>query len=251
MSKSNHIHAVLFDLDGTLRHNRPGGFESFVEYAEELGCVFTLEQLQHGERWTHYYWATSPELQADLQEFGGENAAFWVRQSERQLRALEVPGDIAALALNINRFFGEHYDPDDHVPDDVLPALQQLRADGYALVLVSNRTEPLDPVAAELGLDGVFHFTLSAGQAQSWKPAPGIFLRAVELAGCQPADAVYVGDNFYADIEGAWGAGLRAVLIDPKGIFRNPGCPVIHALGELESVLESLGTKPPPPASVA
>ena len=245
MSRSNHITAVLFDLDGTLRHNRPGGFETLVEYAEELGRTFTLEQLQHGERWTHYYWAASPEFQADLQEFGGENAAFWLRQTERQLRALEAPDDLTELAVNINRFFDERYEPDDHIPGDVLPTLGCLRADGYTLGLVSNRTEPLDSVTTELGLEGAFDFTLSAGQAQSWKPAPGIFLRAVELAGCRPENAVYVGDNFYADIEGSRRAGLHSVLIDPKGIFHSPGCPVIRTLGELESTLERLGTKPP------
>src|SRR3989304_2953826 len=101
MSRSNHITAVLFDLDGTLRHNRPGGFETLVEYAEELGRTFTLEQLPHGERWTHYSWAPPAEYRAGLQEFGGENAAFGLRQPDRQLRALEAPDDLTELAVNI------------------------------------------------------------------------------------------------------------------------------------------------------
>jgi len=239
----NSLKAILFDLDGTLRHDRPNGFDTFVDYAEELGCVFTLAQLQHGERWVHSYWAASSDLDTDLREAGDQTPDFWLRYSQRLLRTLEAPGDLAALAVSINQIFDERYEPDVHVPDDALPMLQKLRAAGYTLGLVSNRSRPLADVAAELGLDGAFHFTLSAGQAQSWKPDPGIFLQAVALAGCQPAEAVYVGDNLYADVEGSRGAGLHPVLLDPKGLFHNPGCPVIHTLGELEMALEQLGTK--------
>lgn len=251
MSTSNQIRAVLFDLDGTLRHNRPGGFETFLEYLEELGHFPGRNEIYAGERWNHYYWAKSSELAADLEESGGENARLWQRHAERQLLALDVPGDLTELARQINRMFTERYLPEHHVPDDVIPTLGRLRMAGYTIGLVSNRTEPLQAVASELGLAELFHFTLSAGEAQSWKPAPEIFLKAAARAGCPPGAAVYVGDNYFADVEGARSAGLQPVLIDPKGIFPEPGCPVIRSLSDLESVLEHLGTKPASPASVA
>jgi HAD superfamily hydrolase (TIGR01549 family) len=250
MPSPNSIHAVLFDLDGTLRHNRPGGFETFVEYLEELGHIPAPAQIYAGERWNHYYWAASPELVADIAEAGGEDRALWKRHAERQLCALGVSGDVTALAAEMNRMFTERYEFSHHVPEDVVPTLTRLRELGYVVGLVSNRSDPLDAIAAELGLTDQFHFTLSAGQAQSWKPSPEIFLRAVLLAGCAPEAAVYVGDNYYADVEGARGAGLQPVLIDPKGIFPEPGCPVIHALSDLEDMLERLGTKPEARASV-
>lgn len=249
MSTSNPILAVLFDLDGTLRHNRPGGFETFLEYLEELGHLPAPAQIYAGERWNHYYWANSPELVADIAEYGGENSGLWTRHAERQLRVLGVGGDVTALAQQINRLFNERYEFSHHIPDDAIPTLGRLRMARYTLGLVSNRTDPLDVLAAELGIANLFHFTLSAGQAQSWKPSPEIFLKAAALAGCAPAAAVYVGDNYYADVEGSRGAGLQPVLIDPKGIFPEPGCPVIHTLGDLERVLEHLGTNPEARAS--
>ena len=251
MPSPNHIQAVLFDLDGTLRHNRPDGFESFVEYLEELGHSLSLAQLQHGERWTHYYWSVSPELWSDLEEFGGETNAFWRRHAERQLRALGIPGNLAELAEQISQRFDERYQPDNHIPDDVVPTLRRLRSLGYTLGLVSNRTDPLDGLVLDLGLADLFHFTLSAGQAESRKPSAAIFLKAAALAGCPPEATVYVGDNLYADVEGARAAGLRPVLIDPRGIFPEPGCPVIGALSELERALDSLGTKSEAQASVS
>ncbi|MGH2524635.1 MAG: HAD family hydrolase [Anaerolineales bacterium] len=251
MFHPNPILAVLFDLDGTLRHNQPNSFETFIEYLGELGYTLNQAQLQHGERWSHYYWSISPNLKADLEEFGGQNSAFWTRHAERQLRVMKVDGDIPALARQINQLFEERYLPSNYIPDDVMPTLTRLRAAGYTLGLVSNRTEPLDAVVAEIGLEKIFNFTLSAGQAQSWKPDPKIFRRAAALAQCLPEAVVYVGDNFYADVEGARGVGMHPVLVDPKRIFPEPGCPVIRALSELETALEYLGTNAESPASVS
>ena len=230
----NGIQAVLFDLDGTLRHNQPAGFDTLVGYLAELGHPLSQSQQHHGERWTHYYWAESPEQTVDRKEFAGETGGFWLRYTTRLLQAFEIDGDLPALAQQIGKRFDEDYQPTNHVPDDVIPTLTHLRVSGYTLGLVSNRPEPLDGVAADLGLGGLFHFTLSAGQAGSWKPNPGIFLQAASLATCAPEQAAYVGDNYYADILGARGAGLTPVLIDPKGLFPDAACRVIKEIGELK-----------------
>src|SRR5919109_2049994 len=199
----NGIRAVLFDLDGTLRHNHPNGYEVFVEFLRELGYELNEAQLREGRRWTHHYWSVSPELQADLVEFQGETRGFWIRHTERQLRALGVNGDLPALAARLGQLFDERYNPDHFVPEDVVPTLQRLQALGYTVGLVSNRLEPLEVLVKELGLADFFVFTLSAGQAESWKPDPRIFHRALELAGTTPEATVYVGGNYYAGGEGA------------------------------------------------
>jgi FMN phosphatase YigB (HAD superfamily) len=225
--------AILFDLDGTLRHNEPNGYETFIGFLTDLGFTLTSQQLAHGERWTHYYWSIAPELQEDIEELGADTPAFWMRYAERQIREFNLAGEADALAQQVSDMFNTRYQPVNRVPEDVGPTLSRLRTAGYTVGLVSNRLTPLDAIAAELGLAGLFHFTLSAGQAGAWKPSPHIFQRAVELAGCAPSEAMYVGDNFYADVEGARGAGLTPVLIDPRGLFPSPGCPVIHSIGEL------------------
>jgi HAD superfamily hydrolase (TIGR01549 family) len=237
MSKSNHLHAILFDLDGTLRHDQPKSFDTLVNYLQERGHTFHLAQLKQAECWGHYYWIRSPELKADEATFGERNEAFWMHLTERQIRALGVAGEVAGLAREVSQFFQENYKPVNHVPEDVIPTLTQLRAAGYRLGLVSNRIEPLDAFAAELGFASLFDFTLSGGQAESYKPDTGIFLKAAALAECLPEAAVYVGDNFYADIVGARAAGLQPVLIDPQEIFPDPGCPVIHLLSDLATIL--------------
>jgi HAD superfamily hydrolase (TIGR01509 family) len=228
--------AILFDLDGTLRHNHPNGFETFTQYLTELGCTFTPEQLAHAERWQHYYWSIAPELQSDIEELGPDTPEFWRRHAERQVAAYHLngaPTSAAALTDQVNQMFSDRYRPVNRVDDDARPTLERLRAAGYTLGLVSNRSLPLDPVVADIGLSDLFHFTLAAGEVGFWKPAPQIFLRAVEIAGCAPAQALYVGDNYYADVEGARAAGLQPVLLDPRGLFPDPNCWVLSSLAGL------------------
>jgi FMN phosphatase YigB (HAD superfamily) len=236
------IEAVLFDLDGTLRHNQPNGYSTLIEYLAELGYPLPDDIVRAGHRWTHRYWSISPDLKEDLEEFAGENRGFWARHTQRQLQALGLGlnGDLPALAEQISAMFRERYQPRHHIPDEVRPTLRGLRQAGYTLGLVSNRTDPLEALVVELGLAGEFDFTLSAGEAQSWKPDAGIFRAALQLAGCLPAAAAYVGDNYYADVLGAREAGLCPILIDPHGVFPDPGCTVIHNLAQLQQAIADL-----------
>ncbi|HEV2786980.1 MAG TPA: HAD hydrolase-like protein, partial [Solirubrobacteraceae bacterium] len=73
------------------------------------------------------------------------------------------------------------------------------------------------------------------------KPAPGIFRRALALAGAAPDEgrALHVGDSLEADVAGALGAGLRAVLVARAGSWPAEvpaGVPVVRSLGELPAL---------------
>ena len=78
MPSNNGIRAIFYDLDGTLRHNRPDGAEVFIEQAAALGLELNQEDRLRGIRWEHYYWANSPELQADLKKYNGDGPEFWM-----------------------------------------------------------------------------------------------------------------------------------------------------------------------------
>ena len=54
----------------------------------------------------------------------------------------------------------------------------------------------------------------------------------------EPGQAVYVGDNYFADVIGAQRAGIGAVLIDPQDLFPEADCPVIQKISELKLVLD-------------
>lgn len=111
---------------------------------------------------------------------------------------------------------------------DAIPALASLRARGLTLVAVSNWDCSLPRVLGRCGLDGMLDGTVTSAETGSRKPDPGIFRSALELAGCEPDEALHVGDTAEEDVVGARAAGIRPLLID-----RNGGAGDISSLEEI------------------
>jgi HAD superfamily hydrolase (TIGR01549 family) len=241
LPSSNNIKAILFDLDGTLRIHLPSGGEVFTEYVSRLGLPLSEEDKTRAARWEHYYFANSPEIQADNQIFKEDRQGFWVNFGRRRLVALGChPSEAIELAPAVSAHMAEAYRPQVHVPEEaraLLPALQEM---GYTLGVVSNRDDPYQEELRELGLEGHFKFSLAGGEVQSFKPEPGIFQHALNLAGTSAPETVYVGDNYFADVVGSSRAGLRPVLYDPVSLFPDADCAVIRSFDELPQVLQAL-----------
>ena len=70
---TNSIQVIMFDLDGTLRHNCPNANESLFDFAAQLGVENQPEKRLRAVRWSHYYWAQSPEMISDKQSFPDED----------------------------------------------------------------------------------------------------------------------------------------------------------------------------------
>jgi len=232
------LELIVFDLDGTLRHNDPPGLDTFYALASGFGLRPGVDKLRSAERWTHHYWANSEDLRQDIEAAGDDRNYVWLQFTRRHVEQLGGdPAEAEELARQLNRAMRDEYKPVNRVPDDVLPSLDRLRRSGYRLGLVSNRDNPLHELVDELGLGAEFEFALAAGEVGYWKPDPRLLQHAVGLAGVEPAAAMYVGDNFYADVAGAQAAGLQPVLVDPKGLFTEAECPVIESIGQLPALL--------------
>lgn len=100
---------------------------------------------------------------------------------------------------------------------DAVPALGALRDRGLRLIAVSNWDCSLPGVLERCGLDGLLDGTVTSAEAGAPKPDPAIFIAALELAGCEPDEALHVGDTFDEDVAGATAAGIRPLLIDREG----------------------------------
>ena len=238
MPPKNEVLAILFDLDGTLRHNVPDSTQAFMDFATELGAADSPEKRLHMARWMHYYWAQSPELSQDMQIFNTLSDDFWEQYAVRALIEFGCSETQARkLAPKMHCRMTEEHKPKDVIMNDVLPTLELLQSWGYRLSVVSNRSNPFREYLQDLGLDHYFELILAAGEIDTWKPDPAIFQHALKEMALAPNQAVYVGDNYFADIVGARRAGLQPVLIDPNGIFEDPGCPVIKCISDLTKIL--------------
>lgn len=210
---------IFFDLDGTLRTHQPEGYQAFVEYAGRVGVALSDEQVECCERAAHRYWADGAQVFDHLSRY--DERGFWVNYNRILLNEMGVPGVLDEAANRIQDHFA-HYAPQDVVFADAPDVLSTLKQSGYVLGLVSNRDTELDTLVTHYGLRQFFDFTLSGGQAKSYKPDHAIFIQALSLAGnLAPESVLYVGDNYYADVVGALGVGMDAILIDPRGIFRD------------------------------
>jgi len=231
------IKAILFDLDGTLRFNNPTGDQVFIQYVLDLGMNISEEDEIRAQRWEHYYFANSPEIQADQEQYK-DREVFWVNFARRRLVALGChPREAQALAPKASVYMAENYKPQTLVPDEALALLASIKESGYVLGVVSNRDDPFHEELKELKLDSYFKFSLAGGEVNSFKPDPHIFEHALELSGTSANETIYVGDNYFADIIGSRGAGLVPVLLDPSGLFPEADCAVIKSYHEFPYLL--------------
>lgn len=231
------IKAIFFDLDGTLRFNDPPARQVFADEAVRLGVSISAEDRLRAARWEHYYFGGSDEVHADSVAFS-DHEAFWLNYARRQLIALGASPQMAEeLALPLHLYMDEHYPSNDALMPDVQQTLRIFKDSGVILGVVSNRGEPYQEYLQKIGLAEYFHFSLAAGEVQSWKPDKAIFEHALRMAGLTAEETIYVGDNYFADVVGARNAGLKPILLDVDGVFEQPDCPVVSSHRELLDLL--------------
>lgn len=204
----------------------------------------------------------APRLRAALREMGGVDVG--AQAAERAFRA-EIDhylahhldgGDAPGLdrlrdgcATLIQESLGEH-DLDHSVVrsamldslrfaafHEVKPALCDLRARGLRLVVVSNWDCSLGHWLDRAGLGGLLDGVVSSAVVGQAKPGGAPFRAALELAGVNPAEAVHVGDSLVNDVEGARGAGVRAILVARGGETAPQGVTTARSLAEIASLL--------------
>jgi FMN phosphatase YigB (HAD superfamily) len=241
MIPTNGIKAIFFDLDGTLRHSVPSGANVFTDYVMSLGLHVNDEARLRAMRWEHLYWANSVDLRDDLLAHSGETEKFWIEYSRRRLIALGAsPQWALEIAPKTSMHMGEFYKPKSVVPEDVRRTLPQLKQAGYILGVISNRDKPFHDLLTDHGIGEFFDFSLAAGEVNVFKPDPGVFEHGLQRVKLSAKEAVYVGDNYYADVVGSRRAGLQPVLYDPLGIFPEPDCPTIRSFDELNSIIKTI-----------
>lgn len=96
--------------------------------------------------------------------------------------------------------------------EDVVPCLEKLRASGWRQVILSNHVPELEALVRELELLEYFDRVYTSALIGFEKPHPAAFDIVLNDL---PASSkkVMIGDNYYADVEGATNAGIDAILV--------------------------------------
>lgn len=144
--------------------------------------------------------------------------------------------DVALAELQ--RYHAE-YNLWEHVPADVIPALQQMKAAGRTLVVVSNANGRMREALDRVGIGPYVDLVVDSSEERVEKPDPQIFRNALTRAGARPETTLHVGDLFHTDVVGARAAGLRAVLLDMADLYGDFDCERVRSLGELADRLDA------------
>ncbi|HTL57647.1 MAG TPA: HAD-IA family hydrolase [Candidatus Limnocylindrales bacterium] len=101
-----------------------------------------------------------------------------------------------------------------HVFEDVIPALDALKACGFKLGVISNWDDRLRPLLQELHLEAYFETMSISCEVGATKPARVMFTQAAEGLSMPPGAMLHVGDSLEMDVRGAEAAGCVAVWLD-------------------------------------
>lgn len=120
--------------------------------------------------------------------------------------------------------------------EDTVPTLEELRERGLYLGLITNWDTSARKIMEEKDISKYFQTIVVSGEEGVEKPDPLIFQRALDDSGLLPHQLLYVGDNYWDDIKGAKGVGVKGILIQrhPVELGENGyDCPLVTDLYQL------------------
>jgi putative hydrolase of the HAD superfamily len=155
------------------------------------------------------------------------------------VRAGITPSTATDAALEEMRDYHARENLWETVPDEVVPALDRLRAAGLRLVVVSNANGRLRAAFDRCGLTPHFDDIIDSTEVGYEKPDPQIFRLALARAAAAPERVVHVGDLYHVDVVGARAAGIRGMLLDAAGLYGDADCPRVATLSALVDLVEA------------
>jgi len=107
---------------------------------------------------------------------------------------------------------------------EAAPALARVKAAGLVTGVISNSNGSVRSILEDIGLAPSLDFIIDSAVVGVEKPDRRIFELGLRHADVRAEEAVYVGDLYSVDVLGARGAGIEAVLLDPRGLWGPRDC---------------------------
>lgn len=213
---------MFFDLGYTLVLTDRS--ETLQRDLAELGIQRDYDTLEKGHYITDQFF-----MQNDPEFLRQHPRNFYDRYLRHLLKTLELPVELhQQLVRRAETIRGiEHW----RLFPEVRPALSILRDLNMTLGIVTNWDETARDVIHALGLTPYVKVIVVSSEVQINKPDRRIFEMALSEANLEPADVLFVGDNYYDDVMGARSAGMDAVLIDRYELAHEVDCPSYPHVG--------------------
>ncbi len=199
--------AVLFDLDNTLYPYAPcneAGKRAALSAFRERG--YEIDR----ERFDELYLTGRREAKRELRGTAASHDRFlYFKRAIRAHAGVHDAGDALAAGEAYWEGYMKRMEPFDGVED----VLTSIRESGAAVAVVTNlvtrvQLEKLD----RLGFDEYVDRLVTSEEVGREKPSALPFTTALAALDIAPSEAIMVGDNEIADVEGANAVGIDSVL---------------------------------------
>lgn len=205
------IRAVLFDAAGTLIHLPRGVGWHYRTIAARHGMTLTEESL--GQAFAKAF-KDAERRAATEGPRPDDDKGWWKRLVRRVLAGCgQEPADeeFDAMFEELYAHFGR--------PGvwSLYPEAMQVLEDlhgRYRMAIVSNFDRRLYPVLEELGVSRFFETMVISSELGIDKPAPRMFITAMDRLGVLASETVHVGDDPEQDWRAAEAAGLHTYKVD-------------------------------------
>ena len=215
---------ILIDVDGTLVDSVP----DLAYCVDEMMAVLGREP--HGE--------------VRVRDWVGNGVERLVRRAlVGALRGEPDEADFERAYPVFLELYAENTSKRSCLYPGVREGIDRLKAANYRLGCVTNKAAQFtEPLLKDLGIYDDFSIVISGDTLTKKKPDPAPLLHAAELLGCQPVDAMMIGDSV-SDVAAARAAGFQIVCMSygyNHGVDIREAAPdaVIDTLTEIMPLLE-------------
>ena len=220
---------IFWDFDGTLVYCDHLWSNSVLQVIRENGVDAELSDVRPYMA-SGYPWDI-PHPHTEI-----KNEAWWpflYRKFSDVYRAFGIDPETAdrlgpytrELILDCSKYF---------LYDDTRTVLEEVQKRGWTNVLLSNNYPELRQTLDTLKMTHYFSEFVISGEIGLDKPERAIFDYAKKIAG-NPERCWMIGDNPYADAEGATRAGIPTILV-----HKNVSSPAVHTVPTLTHIPDLL-----------
>ncbi len=207
--------AIIFDLDGVICHTDRFHFAAWKKMADDIGVYFD-EKINERLRGVSRLESLNIILERADRAFS---------KDEKETLAAEKNDVYVSLLDDMNES-----DLDSEVKD----TLDMLRDRGYLLAIGSS-SRNTKYILSKLGLSDYFDAVSDGTNITNSKPDPEVFLKAAEMLGVKPKDALVVEDAM-SGIDAACAGGFTSAGIGDAAGYDKTTYPIKH-FGELLQVV--------------
>lgn len=227
---------IFFDAGFTLIYSSIAHICQQV--CQEYGLLVDAEQVQSALLQTVDYYRRSTQEQ-DIWEREEVIQSMWISYYQHLLPFFLAGCDPPLRTCLAHAIYQTRELPTSwHVYADVVPVLNQLKAGGYSIGIISNWGDSLFSILSHHRITPFVDCLIVSALARCAKPSPTIFEIALHQAHVSAKEVLYIGDNYLHDVIGARAAGITPILLDRSALIsRAIDCQVISSFYDLLELL--------------